>query len=396
MIGKIHKRASPGNALRYVAKKKDAYRVAGNMGGRTPEELTREFRLSLLQRPEIKQPVYHISLSLRRNQPSDEQWRKVLSEYVEGMGLADCQWVAYRHNDTNHDHVHIVASRVQVSDGKLVSDSFERYRSQEILRELEEKQPVFEKERSSRKISRRLPGAHEYRYFERTGYESGKMELQREIAEAGEVSRTFGQFQNELKKRGITAGLKQTRTGKIQGISYAYEVPSGGEWKKIAVAGNQLGKAYTWAGIEREFGIDRTGEEAIKKAVENYNLQHYGSTERQRERRSRKRERGQHLKHRYDEIKRNLERELGETRAKDFNQLSRENLEKIFVAYALERGVKPKEIAEVIDYSSHRLRGLSGDGYGEALSEFDKVLEQVLGDMEKERQLEHRKPEIEL
>lgn len=47
--------------------------------------------------------------------------------------------------------------------------------------------------------------------------------------------------------------------------------------------------------------------------------------------------------------------------------------------------MNPQEIAEVIDYSSHRLRGLSGEEYEKALGEFDKVLEEVLGKQEIER-----------
>ncbi len=359
MIGKIHKRASPTNALNYVARKEGARYVTGNMAGRNLKEQALEFQMSQSLRPEVKQPYYHISLSLRNHRPDDFLWKKAIDEYVHQMGLKDCQYVAFRHSDTGHDHVHIIASRIKVTDGHLVSDSQDYYRSQQVLREIEQKSPWFEPEPSSPKVVRKRLNTKEYRYFERTGYETGKMELQRLINKVGQRSQTFAEFRNRLAEKGIVVGINQTRTGKIRGISYALEVPDGEGWKKIAVAGNKLGKAYTWDGIEREFGIARTGEmnqEAIMQSVGDYNIKHYSSTERQRQKRSVEREERHRLKLKYNEAKDAVKEIVGE---EVWRGATAQGIDRAVTAYAAEQGMKTEEIAPMLGHSSHHLRGIN-------------------------------------
>ncbi|WP_366519929.1 relaxase/mobilization nuclease domain-containing protein [Halodesulfovibrio sp.] len=40
------------------------------------------------------------------------------------MGFSNSQYVVVRHNDTEHDHIHIIANRVSM-DGAVVSESNE-------------------------------------------------------------------------------------------------------------------------------------------------------------------------------------------------------------------------------------------------------------------------------
>ena len=394
MIGKIHKRASPTNALNYVARKEGARYVTGNMAGRNLKELAKEFQMSQSLRPEVKQPYYHISLSLRNHRPDDFLWKKAIDEYVHQMGLKDCQYVAFRHSDTGHDHVHIIASRIRVTDGHLVSDSHDYHRSQQALREIEQKSPWFESEPSSPKVVRKRLNTKEYRYFERTGYETGKMELQRLINKVGQRSQTFAEFRNRLAEKGIVVGINQTRTGKIRGISYALEVPDGDGWKKIAVAGNKLGKAYTWDGIEREFGVSRTGDmnrEAYAQSVRDYNLERYGSTEGQRQRRLVEREKRHTLKLKYDEAKEAVLELVGK---EDFEKATQQAIDRTVVAYAADEGMKPDDIALMVGYSSHRARAVFALPPEEREKAFDSYYADVLKNVEDKQAAPSREREM--
>ena len=86
-------------------------------------------------------------------QLSDEQWKAVAADYLSGMGFSESQYVIYHHGDTEHDHIHIVASRIQITNGKTVSDSWDYRRSENLIRKLEQKynleavRPSIEKDR---------------------------------------------------------------------------------------------------------------------------------------------------------------------------------------------------------------------------------------------------------
>ncbi len=84
-------------------------------------------------KPDAANPVKHFSLSLPLGERlTSDQWEKVAHRYMEEMDYGNCQWVAYRHNDTEKDHIHIAASRIDL-DGKLVRESFEREKSQRLI-----------------------------------------------------------------------------------------------------------------------------------------------------------------------------------------------------------------------------------------------------------------------
>jgi Relaxase/Mobilisation nuclease domain len=65
-----------------------------------------------------------------------EQFRQRRDEFVTG-GLSEYQYFVARHNDQEHDHVHIVASRINLMTGNGVPLWRDKTRNQKILRHLE-------------------------------------------------------------------------------------------------------------------------------------------------------------------------------------------------------------------------------------------------------------------
>jgi len=86
--------------------------------GETPKELSAEFKLSRELRPNLNRVVYHSSLSLPPGENlNDQQWKEVANKYMSHMGFDGSQFVAVKHQDTEHSHIHILASRVRLDGG---------------------------------------------------------------------------------------------------------------------------------------------------------------------------------------------------------------------------------------------------------------------------------------
>lgn len=74
-------------------------------------------------------PVFHAMLSLKPGEHlSIEQWHYAIRTFMSDLGFKDTnKYVAVMHRDTDHEHAHIVANRIELDeDFKLVRDSNER------------------------------------------------------------------------------------------------------------------------------------------------------------------------------------------------------------------------------------------------------------------------------
>ena len=138
MLAKQVKGRDFSGCLTYVLGKPGAIKIGGNMWGQDSLALSHEFSQLVYQRSHLTKRVYHCALSLPPGESvSDPTWRKIAQDYLKAMGFADCQYILVRHTDTErHQHVHIVANRVGM-DGKTVSDSFDHYRCQTVVRAIE-------------------------------------------------------------------------------------------------------------------------------------------------------------------------------------------------------------------------------------------------------------------
>ena len=79
------------------------------------------------QRNATKNRYAHISLNLPHGEHLDDStFLKISEEYMENMGYGKQPYVVVRHNDTKHEHVHIVTTNVK-EDGKVLG-IFNSYR----------------------------------------------------------------------------------------------------------------------------------------------------------------------------------------------------------------------------------------------------------------------------
>ncbi len=83
-----------------------------------------------------------------------------------------------------------------------------------------------------------------------------------------------------LNDQGIRVGVKRTRTGKIQGISY--------EMDGVALRGSRLGSSYTWNGIQNHLGVTvevNRDRAMLNQAAAQHTEMQTGATEKQKMRR---------------------------------------------------------------------------------------------------------------
>ncbi|MDJ0718843.1 MAG: relaxase/mobilization nuclease domain-containing protein, partial [Prochloraceae cyanobacterium] len=248
MIGNITKGSSFKPLLKYVLEKDLAQLLCSNMLGENYTELAAEFNLSSRLRPTVTRPVYHISLSLDPTEKlSPHDWEEVALKYKEQMGFKNSQFVAVLHRDRPHDHLHIVTNRVDL-DGNIVNSSYDYYRSQKVIRDLE-REFLIRQIPCSWEVPHRQQTRQEIEKINRTGNKSVRRHLQKTIDHLVENNSplTLSQLLKHLEERDIDHHVHYSPTGALQGLSYSH--------KRINFAGTSLGEAYTFGGLQKQLGI---------------------------------------------------------------------------------------------------------------------------------------------
>ena len=87
-----------------------------------------------------KDKFIHISLNFTQDDKpklTDPFLKNIAQDYMTSLGFEESHpFMIYKHDDKNHPHIHIVASKIK-SDNKVLNDSHLHYRSRSITRELE-------------------------------------------------------------------------------------------------------------------------------------------------------------------------------------------------------------------------------------------------------------------
>ena len=265
MIGKQIKGTGFRGCLNYVLGKKDATLIGGTMCGQTPEELAAEFAIARQLRPNLKVAVFHATLSvdstekLKDSEENDQRWLAIAANYMKAMEFDNNQYAVVKHSDTEHDHIHIVASRICL-DGGVVDDSWDYYKSQETIRQLERNYNL-ETVAPSWETDKRAQTTGEHRQLKSKGNKSVRVQLQDLIDEVTQDNPTMPEFVERLQQQGVEVQVGLTQTGFSKGISYNLD--------GVALSGTQLGKAYTFSGLQKYRGVsyDKGRDNALIEAL---------------------------------------------------------------------------------------------------------------------------------
>ncbi|MBA0194594.1 relaxase/mobilization nuclease domain-containing protein [Pectobacterium carotovorum] len=246
------------------------YVIGGNMLGDIAGDLIAEFNTTKTLRPDVAKPVWHNSLRLPKNEAlTDAQWSEIADDYMSRMGFSETHLRCYvLHDDVEGQHIHIIASRIDLTNGSLYLGKNENLISTRIIQQLEHdysltrtKGPELVASPSpaspfppslSRKSPTQKPmGAtpkpkklsrNEAMMEKYKGEPSPKSLIQEALEEllVGKPSTT--EFVTQLVAQNIMVVPNIASTGKMNGFSF--------EYAGIAFKASQLGKCYSWSTLQ--------------------------------------------------------------------------------------------------------------------------------------------------
>lgn len=238
-----------------LAGEKDAEIIGGTALGGTAREIAKELEMIRRLRPDIEKPVWHCSLSLPEGDfLSGQKWDEVANDFMVEMGFNELTpWLAIRHRDTENDHIHIIASRIDLK-ANVWHGKWEALIAIEVTQKLEEVHNLTltpglngvdeDWQKISRVRGRKTLKKGEMELGIRTGHQPPKLKLQDlidEVLSVGEL--TAVRFAETLGVSGVQVRANLTDAGIFNGFSYKLD--------GIAFKGSSLGKAYSWPSVQK-------------------------------------------------------------------------------------------------------------------------------------------------
>jgi hypothetical protein len=194
-------------------------------------------------RPKLGKAVLHVSLSAAPGEHlTDAQWTEIGQRYLHGMGLDDNQYLITRHDDTEHEHVHLLVNRIRF-DGDVTSDSHD-YRRHEVLMRAIERDYQLQPVRPSIEAKRHAATKGEIEQGLRTGVPSTRQRLQQLCDGAITTSRSYSDYAERLEAAGVELlPVTQLDAQKLSGLSYRLE--------GVMMKGSDLGRGYSPVGLAK-------------------------------------------------------------------------------------------------------------------------------------------------
>lgn len=216
------------------------------------------------RRGDITRPVWHCSLSLPPGEHiSHETWRNIVRDFLSRMCVdqGNHQYVAIRHRDRAHDHVHIVVNRIGI-DGTVWNPRFDARRAIQVCQELEREYGLIRTEGlEHKKLGSPSLSRAEIAMAERTGAKTAKMKVADAIRAAvlqRKKKMSIWEFILFMGRQGIVSVPNIARTGTMNGFAFIVE-------DGIHVKGSQCGG--NWAAL-REYIMVPEREREVKELRE--------------------------------------------------------------------------------------------------------------------------------
>ncbi|SNZ01313.1 relaxase/mobilization nuclease domain-containing protein [Flagellimonas pacifica] len=230
MIARILYRESVHGILNYVLHKEGA-KILG-FSNTSPEmeshpELLKHALHFMGNRHGTKKRYTHITINLPHGEfLSDGNFHKLATEYMDHMGYGEQPFVVVRHDDTKHEHVHIVTTTVK-DDNTLVNLSHDYNRNIATQKHLEKEyglQPSPETMEQRELAVHRLPEIQPLP-DDSNGVKFYIQDILNTVLQRYKV-RSFEELSQLVKPYHILISHKTNENGRV-GVSYGIEVDNG-------------------------------------------------------------------------------------------------------------------------------------------------------------------------
>ncbi|HHK5973989.1 TPA: relaxase/mobilization nuclease domain-containing protein, partial [Serratia marcescens] len=267
---KIKRGKSFSGVVLYVLKPGSHHRtvpevIGGNMTGDCSQELIDEFNFTKELRSDVAKPVWHNSLRLPQGESlTNEQWKRIADDYMKRMGFGDTHLRCYvLQDDQAGQHIHIIASRIDLNGGKLYLGKNENLISTRIISEFEITHNMTVTKTASafapKQPKRKRISRNEQMLSERTGLPAPKEALQQILDKSLADTPDLLTFIKRLEEAEVSWKANIASTGKMNGFSF--------EYTRIAFKASQLGKSYSWANLSDRLNYNPDHLEALRTVI---------------------------------------------------------------------------------------------------------------------------------
>lgn len=241
MMGDLKKRTSFARLVNYVNNPKKA-RLIDSKDVRLDDNaaIARSMQGQADDKPgrKLKNPVYHISLDFAHEDTpklTDGLMVEIAREYMRRMGITDTQYIVCRHTDKEHQHLHIVANRVD-NDGNTISDRNDAIRNVAVCKVLTREYGLhFSK--GKEKVKRdRLRGKDKVKY-----------QIHDAVKAAMPRCSSWSDLCDRLARQGIGVHFKYDRSkGEIVGVSFTKD--------GISFSGSRIDRSMGFYKLDKQLG----------------------------------------------------------------------------------------------------------------------------------------------
>ncbi|EDF3608612.1 relaxase/mobilization nuclease domain-containing protein, partial [Salmonella enterica subsp. enterica serovar Newport] len=205
-----------------------------------------------------KKPVFHAFLSLPKDEKlTDEKWQEIAKDYLKEMNIDTDkhQYICVRHQDTDKDHIHIVANRVGL-DGSVWLGQHSAFNTIAACERLEVKHSLtITQGLKGQKSEVSAPTKAEIEMALRKGEKPARIVLQNALQAAMLGKPDLQTFIDRVQAVGIEPWFNVASTGNVAGCSFSVG--------DVAFKGSQLGKKFSWNTIKSKVKYDKNRDDEL-------------------------------------------------------------------------------------------------------------------------------------
>jgi hypothetical protein len=242
MIGKVMTGKAFGGCIRYLLEKEKAT-ILDSDGIRTDstKSIIYDFNIQRKLNPNLGMAVGHIALSWSlqdKDKLSPELMAERAKEYLDKMKITNTQYLIVQHQDRQHPHIHVVYNRVN-SEGKTISDQFQKKRNVNVCKELTLKHGYYFAAGKENVNRQQLKGADQVKY-----------QLYDTITKNVRYANSWSALEKILGPFGITIRYKyKSGTNDIQGVSFSKN--------GMVFKGSQIDRSLSYGRINQQIAMNQ-------------------------------------------------------------------------------------------------------------------------------------------